>query len=149
MPAIKRYFRFDRDKGKVVESDKPQPKIHRCSTAMWPYHSEALGVDPSQIPEATAHLRQHGVMADFDPQTGAMVASSEKQVRDAAKASGLFNGRDGYGVPDAEGNMTGTGREPVKDRERLKEQINKDLPDGETVDDHKNSVQFADPSDDD
>ena len=93
----------------------------RTSAGAWvkPHASEALGVHPSQIAEATAHLRANGITADFDS-TGRLLVTSDRQFREAARACGMYDGRDGYEVQKAEGGYVRTGRGPVKRREELR-----------------------------
>lgn len=115
---------------KAILSAKPKakerPNVHRRSTAgLWarPFASEALGVNPDQIPEATKALRAAGVTADFDKE-GRLVVSSDKQFREAAKACGLWNGRDGYGGGmTAEGTRVVTGREREREKQRFREAV--------------------------
>ncbi len=87
------------------------------------HHSEALGVNPDQIPEATEALRRAGVMADFDSD-GCLVVTSQKQFRDAAKAVGMFTGRDGYGTTNDAGAREDTGRVLKDERERFRREVN-------------------------
>lgn len=72
-------------------------KQRRTSAGLWarPFHSDALGVSPDQIGEATEALRKQGVMADFDKE-GRCIITSDKQYQQVAKACGLKTGRDGY-----------------------------------------------------
>ena len=101
---------------KNLISAKPKPSENknqrRTSAGLWarPYHSDALGVSPDQIPEAIAALKSQGITADFDKE-GRCIVTSEKQFRKVAKACGLWNGRDGYGIP---GTPTGRDRERAK-----------------------------------
>jgi len=110
---------------KALLSAKPgrggKENVHRLTAGLWvkPFASEALGVHPDQIPEATRALRAAGVMADFDKE-GRLVVTSDKQFREAAKACGLWDGRDGYGGGRTEeGQRVTTGRE----REKLKQEF--------------------------
>jgi hypothetical protein len=91
----------------------------RCDVARSVHHSEALGVNPDQIEEATDALRQAGVMADFDAE-GCLVVTSQRQFREAAKALGMFNGRDGYGTLNDAGHREDTGRVQKDKRERFR-----------------------------
>ena len=91
----------------------------RCDVARSVHHSEALGVNPDQIVEATDALRQAGVMADFDAE-GALVVTSQRQFREAAKALGIFTGRDGYGTLNDAGHREDTGRVQKEKRERFR-----------------------------
>lgn len=92
-----------REASRRLLSAKPAPpKDHGNrkvlkSAGLWarPFHSDALGVSPDQIPEATRALRSQGIMADFDDQ-GRCIITSDKQYQEVAKACGLKTGRDGY-----------------------------------------------------
>lgn len=86
------------------------------------YASDALGVNPCQIAEATANLRAHGCTADFDT-SGRLVVTSEKQFRTAAKASGMWDGRDGYQVKDSRGGHICTGRDSARAREQFRRAV--------------------------
>ena len=92
---------------------RPSSKSGSRNHSAWarPHASEALGVNPKQIPEATQALRASGVMADFDKQ-GRLLVTSDNQFRKAAKSCGLWTGRDGYGGGQTEdGHRVMTGRE--------------------------------------
>lgn len=73
------------------------------------FRSDALGVNPEQIPQARAALRAAGVYVDYD-ENGCAILESERQYKDVAKASGMWSGRDGFHVPDEDGNALPTGR---------------------------------------
>lgn len=102
---------------------KPEPpKDHgnkkRLTTAgLWvrPFHSDALGVNPDQIPEAREALRARGITADFDEQ-GRCIVTSEKQYQQIAKACGLKTGRDGY-------DNVKSGRDIQRGRDELRRRI--------------------------
>ena len=87
-----------------------------------PHASDALGVSPSQIPEATAQLRAHGCMVDFD-KSGRAIITSERQYKEVAKASGMWNGRDGFGVRDSDDRPVYTGRELQRKRREFREAV--------------------------
>ena len=89
------------------------------------HKSDALGVSPDQVEEYRSHLRAHGITAEVYPD-GRVGITSAKQFQDIAKAGGLFNGRDGYGAKDGEGNRIMTGREQVRAREAVKEMLRKE-----------------------
>ena len=96
---------------------------HRStSTALWPFKSDALGVNPDQIGEATEALRRSGVMADFDAD-GRLIVTSTRQYREASKAAGLFTGRDGYGTLNDAGLHEDTGRVQKERRERFRREV--------------------------
>jgi len=115
-------------KAQLVASPKQKvrPNRHRLTgPGLWnrSFHSAALGVNPEQIEEATAYLRSHGITAEYDPKTGDLIATSEKQFQDVARVSGLRTGRDGYDVKDNDGRPISTGRQQAQGRERLKEMV--------------------------
>lgn len=91
--------------------------------------SDALGVGIEQIPRARAELAKMGVNCDFDPRTGAAIVTSSHHYRQVAKASGLFCGRDGFGVPNPEevGGYVGTGRGQQKGKEEFRKKIHEEL----------------------
>lgn len=103
---------------------KHRPNVSRRSAGLWvrPHASDALGVSPEQIPAATAALRAQGVTADFDKE-GRLLVTSDKQFREAAKACGLWNGRDGYGSQDSDGNRVPTGREREQEKQRFRQAV--------------------------
>lgn len=86
------------------------------------YASEALGVHPDQVTEARDRLRRCGVSVDFD-KGGRAIITSNKHFKDVARASGLYNGKDGYEARNEDGFKVGSGRGPVRERERLKKMI--------------------------
>ena len=108
--------------------EKEARRSRRTTAGLWvrPFASDALGVNPEQIEEATKALRAAGVMADYDKQ-GRLVVSSDEQYRKAAKARGLWNGARGYGCQDSEGNRVLTGR----DRERAKDEFRRAVANGD------------------
>jgi len=63
-------------------------------------------------------------LADFDPQ-GRLVITSERQYRQAAKAVGMFTGRDGYGTLNDAGVREDTGRVQKDRRERFRREAEK------------------------
>lgn len=109
-------------KAQLTASPKKTSKATARGYKFTPHASEALGVAPEQIAEATAHLRSHGITADFDSQ-GRCVITSEKQYREVAKASGLWNGRDGYGAKDSEGRAVHTGRDLQRKKDEFRRAV--------------------------
>jgi hypothetical protein len=97
------------------------------SAGAWvkPHPSDALGVDPADVPKAMAHLRSNGVAADFDSE-GRCLVTSDKQFREIAKASGMWDGRDGFCVRDHEGKQILSGRQQVEARTALRRAIERD-----------------------
>lgn len=96
-----------------------------------PYASDALGVSPEQIPEATAHLRSHGITANFDAD-GCCLITSSKQFQDVAKATGMKDGRDGYEVRNVDGIKMLTGNRHIQEREAFKRQLRRAIDKGES-----------------
>lgn len=90
-----------------------------------PHYSESLGVGTDQVDEYRAHLHNHGIAAEV-MNDGTVKIESEKQFREVAKAGGLWNGRDGYGATDGEGNKIHTGREAARGRQEFKEMLQKE-----------------------
>lgn len=108
---------------------KPRPNTERRSSAgLWvkPFASDALGCGEDQIDESREYLRAHGVMADFDKE-GRCIITSEKQYQAVAKAFGMKSGRDGYEVRNEEGNQILTGKRPVQERRRFKEELAREI----------------------
>jgi hypothetical protein len=86
------------------------------------YASDALGVNPEQISEARAGARAQGVDVDFDKE-GRAIIKSDKHFRDVARATGMYDGGQGYDVKGDDGFKRSSGRAPVQERERLKKLI--------------------------
>ena len=112
---------------------RPAPKVRpnksrRTSAGLWarPFHSDALGCSPGQVEETRAHLRANGVMADFD-EDGCCILTSDKQFREVARASGLYDGRDGYGAKDHDGQKIMSGKEQGEGQRRLKEMLQQEM----------------------
>lgn len=84
-----------------------------------PHASEALAINPADIPRATATLRAHGCMVEYDS-AGRPVITSERQYKEIGKAFGFWNGREGFRSYDEDGNRVLTGREQVQAREEFK-----------------------------
>lgn len=61
-----------------------------------PLHSEALAVNPKQIPEAIEDARKKGVPTDFD-KLGRPIFTSRAHAKAYQKAYGYFNRDAGYG----------------------------------------------------
>lgn len=101
-----------------------KPRERRTTAGLWsrPFASEALGINPDQREEATAHLRAHGITADYDDE-GRCIVTSDKQYQDIARVSGLRTGRDGYEVTNESGAKILTGRQQAQQREEFKREI--------------------------
>jgi len=113
--------------GQLTAAPGPSNKTRerRTSSGLWarPFASEALGVSPDQIPEATEALRKAGVTAEFDKE-GRCIVSSDKQFREVAKACGMWDGRDGFGSKDPEtGQRHLTGREIEQRKQEFRDAV--------------------------
>lgn len=106
------------------ESKERPNRQRRTSSGLWarPFHSESLGVSPEQIKEAQAHLRSHGITADFDKE-GRCIVTSDKQYREVAKACGMWTGRDGFSGRTHDGRRIATGREQADGQRRVREKL--------------------------
>ena len=65
---------------------------------LWPLHSDALGVAPSQRDDAIAEAARVGVPTDYDHE-GRAVLRSPKHRKELAEALGYFDRNGGYGDP--------------------------------------------------
>ena len=90
--------------------------------------SDALGTSPDKIEESRQYLRSHGIAAEYTPD-GQLIVTSDKMFQDTAKAFGMKTGRDGYEVKDYEGKPIATGRTPVQERRRAKQDLMNQLRD--------------------
>ena len=86
------------------------------------YASDALGVHPSQVKEASKALRAQGVCVDFT-EDGRAIIESEKQYRDIGRATGMWNGRDGWEPTNYNGKQIATGRNPVERRREARRML--------------------------
>jgi hypothetical protein len=68
------------------------------SPSGWPLHSDALGVDPSTVPEWMEFDAAHGCKVDYD-KDGCPVFTSPRQRKRYAEAHGYFDRNGGYGDP--------------------------------------------------
>jgi hypothetical protein len=69
---------------------------HMDTPGNWPMHSDALGVNPDQIPEAVKQLAEAGVHAEFNAE-GQMKIESRQHRNRVLEASGMFDRDAGYG----------------------------------------------------
>lgn len=70
----------------------------RSGEGGWPMWSDAMGVDPSQIPEMSKALKQAtGRTPEFNPVTGELKCESRGQRRAYMRAMGLHDRQGGYG----------------------------------------------------
>ena len=70
----------------------------RDTPGNWPMESEALGVHPSQIADATEHARSIGIPTEFTPDGLAILRDREHRRR-YCEAVGVFDRNAGYGDP--------------------------------------------------
>lgn len=70
----------------------------RPTCGNWPILSDALGVHPSQVAEATAQAHSVGVPTEFRPDGRAVLRSPEHRKR-FAEALGFYDLNGGYGDP--------------------------------------------------
>jgi hypothetical protein len=73
-------------------------KRMRCSTACWPIYSDAMGVNPEQIPEAIEKMEQAGVKMEYTGE-GEAILTGPAHRKAAARVAGLFDRNGGYGDP--------------------------------------------------
>ncbi len=93
-----------------------------AKVSAWPHLSDSLGVGADQIEQAKAELARRGVKCDFTPD-GQAIITSQKHHMEVSKASGLFNGRDGFGVPDENGGYVGTGSKQIDQQRELERRL--------------------------
>lgn len=95
--ASRRFFRYDRKIGKVVEltTEPTDPKL----ISSWPIYSESMAVDPSQIKDAQAVLKRHGVQTEYDRE-GRPILRDRHHRKRHAEAMGFYD-RNSYGGSDA------------------------------------------------
>jgi hypothetical protein len=67
----------------------------RDQKVKWPVEIEGLGVAPEQIPDALASDRKAGIDSDYNPETGAFIAKSERDLAKQAQRFGIRH-RQGY-----------------------------------------------------
>ena len=68
----------------------------------WPMESEALGVLPSQVKEASEYAEKIGVPTRFTAE-GSAIFSSAKHRKDYAEAHGFYDKQGGYSDPQTGG----------------------------------------------
>lgn len=95
-------------------------KSQKCAASLWPHRSDAMGCNPEQAEQAEAILRANGCMADVDRTTGELILTSESQYKQAAKAFGMWDGKDGFGA-------VATSREAVRRNNEQRERIAREL----------------------
>jgi hypothetical protein len=68
------------------------------SRAKWPIHSEAMAVDPEDIPTARKILAEHGISTEYD-RAGRPILTSMAHRKAHAEAMGFYDRNGGYGDP--------------------------------------------------
>lgn len=68
-------------------------------SANWPQYSDAAGVHPTQIKEASAEMARAGVPTQFDSD-GRAIFHSRLHRKNALRAMGLYDRNAGYGDPE-------------------------------------------------
>lgn len=127
MAALKRVFRFDKKKRRMVEvtpkadqkickalsreaqatrkrlakrrTKHPASKLRNIS-GKWPIVSEAMAVNPEQVGEAREILKRAGVNTEYT-KTGEPILRSAAHRKQHAQALGFFDRNGGYGDPQA------------------------------------------------
>lgn len=80
-------------------------KPKRCGVAMtapagnWPVLSDAAGVDPTQIREASENAKKYGVPTEFNRETGQAIFTSPGHRKAYCRLYGLADNNAGYGDP--------------------------------------------------
>jgi len=66
--------------------------------ANWPLHSDAMGVNPKQIPEAMANAKKHGVPLEFTSE-GEAIFTSARHRKAYCEKFGYVDNNAGYADP--------------------------------------------------
>lgn len=112
-----RIYKYDKKLGRMVDATpeadrkicdmlaKDVRKIRRTegepmqpAMPKWNYASEAMAVDPADIPMAQEILRRHGVSTEYTP-TGEPIIRSRAHRKAHAEAMGFYDRSGGYGDP--------------------------------------------------
>ena len=67
------------------------------TTSGWPMYSEALAVDPSQVEEANARNKRHGVPVVYDPKNGKAVIPDRAARKKLLRLEGRHDKQGTYG----------------------------------------------------
>ena len=116
-PAVaktrRRYFVYDSSKGKTVEAhEKPRPP----RLIGWPMASDALGVLPKQVKDATEAAAKSGVPTEFDPKTGQAILRDPHHRKRLAESLGMYDLNGGYSDPQQhKERFTEFDRDPTSD----------------------------------
>lgn len=87
MARKSRIFKYDKEKGEVVEIERP---VYERKVDLYNYTSDALGVMPDQVEEARSRNRAIGLDLDYKP-NGEAIITGKEQWRRAVKAQGLVD----------------------------------------------------------
>jgi hypothetical protein len=71
------------------------PDGHR--PANWPQLSDAVGTEPSNIPEMREKMAKAGVPTEYHPETGQAILRDRGHRKAVIRAMGLVDKRGGYG----------------------------------------------------
>jgi hypothetical protein len=95
--------RQDKDKSivhegvRLVRSIAGEHRGFRNTPGSWPMKSDAAGVHPSQIREASEEMSRLGVPTRFDSDTGQAIFESRMHRRAFLRAKGMYDRNGGYG----------------------------------------------------
>ncbi len=96
----KRGGRIRLDDGSYALRDwAPQSVGKTRKPGCWPMRSDAMGVNPDQIPDAVAECNRHGISAEFHSETGQLKLDSPKHRKQHARLRGLRDLNGGYSDP--------------------------------------------------
>lgn len=96
----RRYFVYDLDKGKTVDIREKPRRAKSC--ALWPMHSDSLGVAKHQIEKAAKALADAGIPTDFDKEGRAILRDPHHRAR-VAEHFGMYDLNGGYSDPQRHG----------------------------------------------
>jgi len=96
MPAQSTLWRYNPHTDQVEQFEKPKSRVHR---AKWPIYSDRAGVNPHQIPEAEATMKNLGVETKFDERTGCAIFRDAKHRKAHCEAIGIYDRNGGYSDP--------------------------------------------------
>ena len=73
------------------------------STAGWPMESDAMGVNPDQIAQATAADAKHGIHVEYNKATGAAKYENAAHRKQHCESLGMVDRNGGYSDPQVGG----------------------------------------------
>lgn len=116
MPAVKRIYRFDKNSGCAVDITPEKDKVvieelkrdtkqirKRLKTAdvqrtgKYPYESEAMAIDPEDIPKAREIAKSHGVNTEYTRSGEPIITSASHRLQHML-AFGFYD-RNGVSSP--------------------------------------------------